>query len=104
MSVSIAVLGAAGCILVAAAAYAFSRPWRDTPLDKGVLRTSWIPIDEVLAVIRDRNWVWFRNNRCKYISVRIDTRSRFHMCVIFDRYGAPITLDDLKLQHNGKQP
>ena len=71
----------------------------------------WIPIAEVLAVFdreyrsTSRNhkykWDWIRNPSCKYIDLRIDTRDM--CCVIFDRDGKLITLDELRQQYASEE-
>jgi len=58
----------------------------------------WIRLDDVVKIVRDPNWSWGRNNRCKYITLRVDTRTRSNLCVIYDRYGDPLTLDELRHQ------
>ncbi len=60
-------------------------------------KTEWVPTSSVLDVITDKNWSWIANNRCKYVELRIDTRDGH--CVIRDRHGKPITLDDLRYQY-----
>lgn len=55
-----------------------------------------VPLDDILAMIRDPRWTWVKNNRCKYIGVQIDTRSM--RCQLTDRDGHPITLKDLSRQ------
>jgi hypothetical protein len=56
----------------------------------------WVPVADVLAIIRDRRWSWVRNNPCKYIELRIDTRNEH--CLIFDRDRREVTLKDLSRQ------
>lgn len=61
--------------------------------------SNWVKLEEVLAVLqeaRQGRWQWYRNPRCKYIEVRIDTR--FLHCQIRDREGKPISLAQLQLQ------
>lgn len=74
---------------------------RDEPPDGK--RYPWVPLNDVLAVIRSHNWHWYKNNRCKYINVRMDTRSHSNLCVIYDRNGNPITLEELKFQEQGRR-
>lgn len=60
---------------------------------------SWIPVDDVVAIVNDSindKWHWYENFDCKYIELRIDMRDGH--CVIANRYGKSITLDDLKYQ------
>ena len=64
---------------------------------KSLPQHPWTPIDDVLAVIRDPKWMWPLNSRCKYVTLRLDVRD-FH-CIIMDRDGNEITLDELKHQH-----
>lgn len=47
-------------------------------------------------------WTWWKNSRCKYINLRIDTRDGGFVR-IFDRDGHEITLDELKYQYNGRE-
>ena len=42
-------------------------------------------------------WRWSLNSKCKYITIRIDMRDG--MCLLMDRHGNEITLDDLKYQY-----
>jgi hypothetical protein len=57
----------------------------------------WIPFRSVAATILNLgDWEWFRNSQCKYIKVWIDMRDG--RCVIFDRDGNRLTLEDLKRQ------
>lgn len=56
----------------------------------------WVPLDDVLAVVRDPRWTWTRNSQCKYLDLRLDTRDgRVFVC---DRDGRPIGLEDLRRQ------
>lgn len=63
---------------------------------------NWISIDEVTKIIelaRQDNWLWFRNSRCKYLNLRVDMRDG--SCLIKDRDGNPISIDELRHQfHN----
>ena len=59
----------------------------------------WVPVADVLAIIRDKRWSWVRNNACKYIELRIDTRNE--CCLIFDRDKREVTLKDLSRQGDG---
>lgn len=61
-----------------------------------VIVPEWIPIEDVLAVVNDDNWHWPKNPNCKYIEMRIDTRMR--MCLLKDRHGKSITLEQFKFQ------
>ena len=62
---------------------------------------SWNSVEEVLAVLNDPEWRWIRNTRCKYVELRIDTRDNH--CVIRDRDGNPITLEELKYQYKDSE-
>ena len=63
----------------------------------------WIPLENVIEIVKDASrrvhdgWNWYRNTRCKYINVRIDMRDGH--CVIQDRHGTPISLEELKYQY-----
>jgi len=56
----------------------------------------WSPAQEVLDIVSNEDWCWGRNSKCKYIDLRIDTRDGH--CVIQDRNGVVISLDDVKYQ------
>lgn len=63
----------------------------------------WIPLSLVMEVIEEAklgNWTWCNNSPCKYIELRIDMRDTG--CLIKDRDGNQITLDQLKFQY-GKE-
>lgn len=65
----------------------------------------WRPATEVLRALRRMRrsgWNWGRNFRCKYIDVRIDTRSG--RCFVMDRDGKFITLDQLAWQYSKETP
>jgi hypothetical protein len=55
----------------------------------------WVELSEVLNNLF-HGWSWARNNRCKYVTLRLDTRSM--RCLIYDRDGNPITLSELARQ------
>lgn len=93
---NLAVVGVLVALFVGAAVYASRGEGSEPPPDGK--RYPWIRLDDVLAVIRDPAWSWTRNWRCKYINIRMDTRSRANLCVIYDRHGQPITLEELKHQ------
>lgn len=66
--------------------------------------TKWINIDEVMKVIQksrkhNLSWGWYRNTKCKYISLRVDMRDGH--CVLMDREDNVITLEDLQYQYRG---
>lgn len=60
----------------------------------------WKPSAEVFETIarllEDCKWRWSRNTRCKYVDVRIDMRDG--KCVLTDRHGKDLTIDELKEQ------
>lgn len=68
--------------------------------------SEWIDSKEVMKVLEssledgplDDSWHWGRNSECKYISIRIDMRNG--RCLLKNRKGEPITLDDLKYQYS----
>lgn len=91
---SLAVVGVLVIIFVGAAIYAVRHS--GSPPDGA--KYPWLRLDEVLAIIRNPEWTWARNNRCKYLSIRLDTRTRTNLCVIYDRHGQALTLDELKFQ------
>lgn len=91
----LAVVGVLVIIFVGAAIFAV-RHAGDTPPDG--TKYPWLRLDEVVAIVRSPEWSWTRNSRCKYISVRMDTRTHNNLCVVYDRHGEPITLEELKFQ------
>lgn len=61
--------------------------------------TPWYHLRQVLDVVRASicgEWAWPRNVNCKYIDVRIDMRSG--ECLIRDRHGKVITMEELTRQ------
>ena len=61
---------------------------------------TWAPLAEILEVIeaaKRGDWCWSRNSQCKYIELRIDMRDRH--CIVKDRDGKPISIDELKHQY-----
>lgn len=51
-----------------------------------------LTFDELIAwatAVRDGEWTWTRNSRCKYVTLHIDTRHGAHS--IADRNGTGIT-------------
>lgn len=69
------------------------------------LAARWRPPAEVLralSAMRRSGWSWTRNTRCKYVDVRIDTRSG--RCFVMDRDGKFITLDQLAWQYSKATP
>jgi hypothetical protein len=69
----------------------------------GAPRT-WYDFGEVLDVLKERlarRWMWYRNTRCKYVELRIDMRDG--KCLIRDKDGNSIELDQLKFQY-GEPP
>ncbi len=55
-----------------------------------------IPVNEVLKVLYDKGWVWWKNSRCKYIKFTVDPINK--VCNLFDRKGVSITLGQLTKQ------
>jgi hypothetical protein len=54
-------------------------------------------IEFIQAATKDRTkWVWFKNSRCKYISLKFDMRDGAF--IILDRDSKRITLEELKEQ------
>lgn len=53
--------------------------------------------EAVVDVIKDEKWIWVMNSRCKYVSMRIDMRSGH--CILVDREGNRISIDQLKYQY-----
>ena len=56
----------------------------------------WVSVNAVLAILNDPRWSWYRNSPCKYVELRIDTRTMD--CLISNRDGHRITLKDLSRQ------
>ena len=50
-----------------------------------------------LERVRDFDWGWFANTRCKYVDLRIDTRRGAF--ALLDRDGNKITLEELNHQY-----
>lgn len=79
-----------------------SRPWTPfTELADAIKKV----VAEIDAADR-RKWWWSRNKRCKYINICIDMRDGH--CVLSDRHGERITIDQLREQvprpHEKKSP
>lgn len=67
------------------------------------MNPQWIPVADVMAVIdaaKQGKWTWLLNIRCKYIDLRIDMRDG--RCVLKDRDGQVITIEQLKNQYGNK--
>jgi hypothetical protein len=64
-----------------------------TPIDKLV---------EWLSSIVSSKWSWSLNGRCKYVILKIDTRSGAY--AILDRDDKPITIDQLQWQYSKETP
>ncbi len=54
-------------------------------------------VAEVVAHAVSGRWMWWRNTKCKYISIRIDMRDGH--CVLRDRDDNIISIEGLKEQH-----
>ena len=63
---------------------------------EGLNLESLIQVNEVLEVLYDKEWVWWKNMKCKYVRFTVDPMTK--MCNLFDRKGNPITLEQLKKQ------
>jgi hypothetical protein len=77
----------------------------ELPVSGSEQKVEWIPIDDVLSVVKAstrEEWRWYLNSRCKYIDLRVDMRDG--CCVLKDRNGRLITLDQLKHQATGATP
>lgn len=53
--------------------------------------------DFILKYVIPKRWKWFNNTRCKYIEIRMDTRSG--ECQLKDRNGEFITLGEFMMQY-----
>ncbi len=65
---------------------------------------TWIPLTQVLEVIdaaKHGKWCWSGNSPCKYVEIRIDMRDRH--CLLKDRDGKPISIEELRYQHPGTE-
>ena len=63
------------------------------------MKDTWVPVSELVEHIQkalDNGWVWYKNSRCKYVSVRIDTRDGHS--ILCDRDGKVITLEEFDKQ------
>ena len=58
--------------------------------------SSFIEIIKVIEDMKVKDWHWFRNMKCKYISLRIDMRSGHF--ILEDREGNRINVEDLERQ------
>ena len=58
----------------------------------------WVSLSEVIDVLNDPEWEWWRNSNCKYLNIRLDMRDG--KCLISDRNGKPLTVDKLREQVN----
>ena len=58
----------------------------------------WVSLSEVIDVLNDPEWEWWRNSKCKYLVIRLDMRDG--KCLISDRNGKPLTVEELKAQFN----
>lgn len=68
---------------------------------------SWDKLQDVGQAVADtvnlavkQEWSWIRNWNCKYVSIRIDMRSGH--CVLVDKDGSRISIEQLKYQYNGE--
>ena len=64
--------------------------------EKFIPHSTWVPLSSVLEVLNDPRWSWHRNSPCKYVELRIDTRTMY--CIIHNRDGNQITLKELSRQ------
>jgi hypothetical protein len=53
-----------------------------------------------LSRVAERRWTWARNSRCKYVTLKIDTRTGAFE--ILDRDNRQITLEELEHQYSSK--
>jgi len=64
--------------------------------EEGPKITSSTDLADWLAKVASGEWVWTRNSRCKYVTLKIDTR-RGAYCIL-DRDEKPITAEELLFQ------
>ena len=83
-------------------------PTKDERLQDMIENNIWDNIREVFAAInrvsylRDNwKWTWAKNMHCKYISVRIDMRDGG--CILSDRNGNRISIEDLEYQYSKEE-
>jgi hypothetical protein len=50
-----------------------------------------------LADVAEGRWIWPRNSRCKYVTLKIDTRAGAFQ--VLDRDDKPLTAEELLYQH-----
>lgn len=55
-------------------------------------------LSDVYSALVDSKWLWSKNPRCKQLTMVVDCRTRPRTCELFDRYGDPITLAELRQQ------
>ncbi len=70
-------------------------------LDDKIKHNIWEAKDvlkEVLSVLEDKNWRWVRNSQCKYVELRIRIDMRDGGCLLLDRHGNRITVEQFKQQ------
>lgn len=69
------------------------------------LHVGWAPFEAVRLVVEDAiegRWSWHSNIRCKYIELRVDMRDGH--CIIKDRNGSPLTIEELQSQKIEGEP
>lgn len=54
-----------------------------------------------LSDVYGGRWQWYRNTRCKYVTLKIDTRSGAYQ--ILDRDGIEITFEELERQFSSSR-
>lgn len=60
----------------------------------------WYPLKDILSTLEQMEkdgWLWAFNTPCKYIILNMDMRDK--ACLIKNREGEEISLEDLKFQH-----
>ena len=75
------------------------------PLDKKAHEVTWFGVFRLFRWfnrVRRGRWTWAMNTQCKYINVRIDTRTGH--CTITDRDGNKITPKQLEWQYSKHTP
>lgn len=55
-----------------------------------------------LAKVASGEWTWVRNTRCKYVTLRIDTRRGAYL--VKDRDDQPLTANELEWQYSAECP
>lgn len=76
--------------------------WRNRPVPNFQTAASIPAIIDWLRAVHSSNWTWSRNSRCKYVTIKIDTRHGAYR--IEDRDGKELLLEELLHQFGVSPP